>query len=197
MNARDTRQDRGAERQSSILRAAVELLLTDRMSAATHRSVAERAGVPAASIRYYYATREDLLVAALAEIDARRHRVAERVVAEQAGGADRPSLVERVVSAYLGPALDDLTLRSTVGWIADAPRESPRLADTLARMWPGIEWDVAAVLTACGAPPERAALCTRVIDGALLVAVAGGGSRLRRTVVAALDEVLVVVNRPT
>ncbi|WP_411699648.1 TetR/AcrR family transcriptional regulator [Conyzicola sp.] len=189
MTARTSKQDRGIERQRAILDAAVSILLTGRMSAVTHRSVADKAGVPPAAIRYYYSTREDLLSAALDTIESARHFAAQNA-ASPSGQATIDSTVTRLLHTYLGSTLDDVTIAATIGWIADAPRESDRLAAELAEVWKDIESDVAHTLIACGYSASWAGLCAHIIDGSILAAVAGGRENLANYASAPLHEFL-------
>ena len=74
-------QARAVERRADILAAACELLAHGGTAAVTHRQVAERAGVPNGSIRYYFATRDALLTACVEDIESRRDAEARRVLA--------------------------------------------------------------------------------------------------------------------
>lgn len=62
-------------RKVNIARAALDLLAEGGLRAVTHRTVAARVGVPLGSVTYYYATLDDVVVAAFElmqhEIDAR------------------------------------------------------------------------------------------------------------------------------
>jgi TetR/AcrR family transcriptional regulator, regulator of biofilm formation and stress response len=56
----DGRIARGAARRDVILRAAVDVVAAGGASALTHRSVADRAGVPHATVAYHFKTAADL-----------------------------------------------------------------------------------------------------------------------------------------
>ncbi|MBN9791212.1 TetR/AcrR family transcriptional regulator [Pseudonocardia sp. TMWB2A] len=179
MPPRRTRQERSDERQRAILTAATEILVGERMSAVTHRNVAARAGVPGGAIRYYFSTREDLLSAVLADLDRARRDAAREAATVPAGAAPGTAeLVDRLVRSGLGAPLDDDTLRGVVGSLADAARESPRLARELAEQWAGTEHDVAATLRACGRPERSARRYLLLMDGALLAAAVQGRTGL-------------------
>ena len=74
-------QARAVERRADILAAACELLARGGTAAVTHRQVAEKAGVPNGSIRYYFATRDALLTACVEDIESRRDAEAQRALA--------------------------------------------------------------------------------------------------------------------
>src|SRR3954453_24204782 len=93
------RQSRGEARIEEILRATLDLIRRDGLGAVTHRTVAEASGVPLGSLTYYFATKQDLLRAALrlfvAEDVARLRATAEALMA---AGASGPEVVERFAS---------------------------------------------------------------------------------------------------
>ena len=90
------RSRRGAERIDEILRATLEVIARDGLGAVTHRTVSEASGVPLGSLTYYYATKQDLLRAALqlyvSEDVARLRQTAEELLA---AGAPGEEVVER------------------------------------------------------------------------------------------------------
>jgi DNA-binding transcriptional regulator YbjK len=65
MEVTPARQARGHERVEQILRAALTVIARDGVAGVTHRTVAEEAGVPLGSLTYYFASKQDLLRAAL------------------------------------------------------------------------------------------------------------------------------------
>ena len=56
---------KGALRQAALARAAADVLLDTGFDAVTHRAVAARAGLPLGATTYYFASRDDLLAAAV------------------------------------------------------------------------------------------------------------------------------------
>lgn len=64
---------RGLARREALLRAAVEIVAERGVGGATHRAIAQRAGVPASTTTYFFASIDELIVEAL------RHFTAERV----------------------------------------------------------------------------------------------------------------------
>jgi TetR/AcrR family transcriptional regulator, regulator of biofilm formation and stress response len=97
------RRRSGQDRIDEILRATLEVIRRDGLGAVTHRTVAEASGVPLGSITYYFATKQDLLRAALrlfvAEDLARLRATAEELMA---AGASGPQVVERFAEVLEG-----------------------------------------------------------------------------------------------
>jgi DNA-binding transcriptional regulator YbjK len=127
--------EKGERRRAALVAAAAELLGTGGFDAVRHRAVAEKAGLPLASTTYYFASLDDLVVAAmarrgrdeLAEVraeldalpaDAGVEAVVELVLDQLLGRESRRSLeavllrYERFVGAgrrpYLGPLMREM-----------------------------------------------------------------------------------------
>ncbi|MCF7549933.1 TetR/AcrR family transcriptional regulator [Pseudonocardia sp. WMMC193] len=60
----DGRHSRSARTRAALLDAAIEIICTEGVAAATQRAVAARAGTSLASTTYHFSTADDLLVAA-------------------------------------------------------------------------------------------------------------------------------------
>lgn len=120
----DGRRRRGQERRERIIAATLAVVERDGVSGVTHRAVAEEAGVPASSAVYYFATLDDLLVAALsAAAEAYAVQLQEitggggdeidgiaRMIADAGGAGRRRALAERELTlmAARRPALAPL-----------------------------------------------------------------------------------------
>lgn len=63
--AEDGRRARGQRRRNAIIAATLAVIERDGVAGVTHRTVAREAGVVPSSALYYFATLDDLLVAAL------------------------------------------------------------------------------------------------------------------------------------
>lgn len=61
-------QPRGQRRRAALLQAAVALLAEGGFAAVTHRAVAQRADLPLAATTYYFASRDQLLTEAFADL---------------------------------------------------------------------------------------------------------------------------------
>lgn len=119
MSAQRTRRRQGEQRIEEILRATLDVIRDQGLGAVTHRTVAGASGVPLGSLTYYFATKQDLLRAALqlfvAEDVARLRATAEELVA---AGASGPEVVERFAAALeadetAGAAQFDLYLEAS------------------------------------------------------------------------------------
>src|SRR3954452_3090498 len=90
MSAEPVRQSRGEARIDEILRATLDVIRREGIGAVTHRTVSEASGVPLGSLTYYFASKQDLLRAALqlfvSEDIARLRATAEELLAAGAGG---------------------------------------------------------------------------------------------------------------
>src|SRR3954454_16140333 len=96
MTAGPVRQSRGEERIDEILHATLDVIRREGLGAVTHRTISDESGVPLGSLTYYFATKQDLLRAALQlfvdEDVARLRATAEQLLAS---GASGPEVVER------------------------------------------------------------------------------------------------------
>lgn len=165
-------QDRAVRRRAAILDAAVRVMARSGMGALSHRQAAAEAGVPLGAIRYYFDTREALLLACVEALDAARSTAAEDAIEAAAEVADHPAeeLGRLLLLAYYGPDLDDAALRGTIGWVTDCARESPALSDRLAQLRDGVDDELRRLLDAAGHSRVPARLAGMVIDGAVFTA---------------------------
>ncbi|MBH0131636.1 TetR/AcrR family transcriptional regulator [Salinibacterium sp. NK8237] len=170
---RSVKQARSIERREAILSAAVTMFMRERVSAITHRSVAAAANVPLGAIRYYFSSREELLLETLTRVEQRRHDEATRILTRASPASSIHDCAELLLRAYVGPPsgshkLDDHHLITTVGWLVDVPRESAALSARLLENWQPISADLRAILYRCDrVMPVN--LVTHVIDGAIVV----------------------------
>jgi DNA-binding transcriptional regulator YbjK len=139
-------QARGRQRRATLLTAAVDLLTEGGFAAVTHRAVAQRANLPLAATTYYFASRDQLLAEAFAqlvetELTTTRTWIADHgltALTDQVATADRNrqlGLWELYVHAGRDPVLQQIARRWTDGCIrliADALHLPP--ADTRVRL---------------------------------------------------------------
>lgn len=170
---------KGEERRTAIVRAAAALLVEAGPAALTHRTVAERAGVPLAATTYYFSGLDDLLGAAGERVVDAWAVHAERVVgrrAEQVAAAARAgdpgpladALVELVLPRRedrLGPHYEHLA----------AAARRPRLAASYAAGRERIDAAVAELLRSGGSACSPR-LAVAVVDGAAVTALSEGRS---------------------
>lgn len=185
------RTGRGAATRAGIAAAAGEVLLTGGIAAVTHRAVAARAGVALGSATYYFAARDDLVVAAV------EHAAGAEVARAQAVAALAPvtgsgPLAARLVEALVGSdrLTDPARVAALYERILEASR-TPGTADQVARWTEAMLDVVASVLGAAGVAGITPALVLALVDGSvvgwlglggpptdLLAAVAGGLEQL-------------------
>lgn len=123
----DGRRARGERRRAQIIEATLAVVLRDGAAGVTHRSVAKEAGITTSLTLYYFATLDDLLIAALSsvteEYTERIRRLIEseddpldglaRLIAESAGPGRERALAERELSTLAArrPALRPVARR--------------------------------------------------------------------------------------
>lgn len=164
-------QSRGVAKRAAILAAGVELLTRLGTAAVTHRHVAQRAGVSHGAIRYYFASREALLLACLQDIEEQRSAEAGLAIAEAEQEGDRATAeatARRVVRCFAGPDLSDDALRGAMGWLIDTTRESGDLSAELGRQRRAIEDQAGRLLRAWGHGNVPTELVVALTEGAIL-----------------------------
>ncbi|CAN5638518.1 hypothetical protein BH09ACT8_BH09ACT8_51680 [soil metagenome] len=193
-----SRQRRGIVRRKAILDAAVELLLAGGMAAVTHRAVADAAETPLGAIRYYFHTREALLLACLESVESERDAAAADIVRAALQWNQPPPIdatAELLVRSFMGPRLDDCTLRGTIGWFIDSAREGPALAELLDHQRREIDTQLAAVLDAAGLGGIPIGMLCSVMDGALVSATVHRAENVAQCVVDEVTQLLRLFDR--
>ncbi|WUH99071.1 TetR family transcriptional regulator [Spirillospora sp. NBC_00431] len=123
----DGRRLRGQRRRAQIIEATLTIVRRDGASGVTHRTVAKEAGITTSLTVYYFATLDDLLLAALTSVtDAYTRRIRElidteadpidgltQLIAESAGPGRERALAERELSTLAArrPALRPVARR--------------------------------------------------------------------------------------
>ncbi|GAB2660053.1 TetR family transcriptional regulator [Kribbella swartbergensis] len=123
----DGRKLRGQRRRAQIIEATLAIVRRDGATGVTHRTVAKEAGITTSLTLYYFATLDDLLVAALTSVtDEYTHRIRQlidaeddplgglaRLIAESAGPGRERALAERELSTLAArrPALRPVARR--------------------------------------------------------------------------------------
>lgn len=191
-----TTQARGRERRSALLRAAVDLMLSAGTASVTHRHVASAAGASLGSIRYYFSTREELLLAAVDHLEAEREATADEALAtarrlvREEGDVRAARAAELFVEAFYGPDLADAVLVGYVGIVLDCARESEALSLRMREHRAAMDTQLRELLDTCGYPHTSVSLTTAVVDGSLLNAAALRGDQLAATAAAELAPLL-------
>ncbi len=167
--------EKGERRRQALVAAAGELLRSGGFDALRHRAVAEKAGLPLASTTYYFASLEDLVVAAVEHTC--RHELAEgrAQLAAVPGALDRGALVELLLDQLLGPesrvgGLDAVLLRFER--LVGAGRH-PYLAPLMRELRVELDALLTDVLARAGHPVEPAGLrrLVALVDGTVISAL--------------------------
>jgi DNA-binding transcriptional regulator YbjK len=161
---------RGVARREALLEATLRIVADTGADAVTHRRVAEVAQLPLASTTYYFASKEELLTAAL-ELAAERDLVRLHAIADDR--RRRPPSPDDAVAAAMGPsgeqpdpAAGRRSLLASYTLLLEAARR-PAL-QALARRW------TEAYLTTIAELLERAGSATPDEDAQVLLAAADG-----------------------
>lgn len=165
-------QDRSRRRREELLRAAIELMAEGGAKAVTHRAVAERAGLPAASTTYYFESIDELTDEAL------RLHATERVEEIQAlalAAAQDANTVESI-ARRLAKSLAERDSKMVTAQFAiylEAGR-NPGLRTAVAEALEAFERLAEALLQRLGAPnpAATAGAFVSIIDGFALHQVA-------------------------
>jgi DNA-binding transcriptional regulator YbjK len=152
----DGRRIRGQRRRAQIIEATLAIVHRDGASGVTHRTVAKQAGITTSLTLYYFATLDDLLVAALTSVtDAYTHRIRELIecetdplaglallIAESAGPGRERALAERELSTLAArrPALRPAARRwrDNVAELARTQTDDPDAVDAFVALSDGL-----------------------------------------------------------
>ncbi|MEV5054338.1 TetR/AcrR family transcriptional regulator [Arthrobacter sp. LAR12-1-1.1] len=116
------------ERRTRILRAALEVIASEGVHAASYRRIAAQAGVPLGSTTYYFSDLETLIVSAFETL---RDGLEPRYAAPVRDARTDADIVDALVAATCGstaPTLDDIRLYEEMHRYG---ARSPRVADLL------------------------------------------------------------------
>lgn len=147
--ALDGRRARGQKRRAEIIDATLAVVTRDGAAGVTHRTVAAQAGVATSLSTYYFATLDDLLVAALSSVadtyTARIRAIVDgpgdklsalaELIAESGGPGRERALAERELSTLAArrPALRPVARRwrDNIAELGTALTNDPRAVDAL------------------------------------------------------------------
>lgn len=152
----DGRKLRGQRRRAQIIDATLTIVRRDGATGVTHRTVAKEAGITTSLTLYYFATLDDLLVAALTSVaDAYTHRIRQlidsaddklhglaQLIAESAGPGRERALAERELSTLAArrPALRPVARRwrENVVELARTQTDDPDAIEALVALSDGL-----------------------------------------------------------
>jgi DNA-binding transcriptional regulator YbjK len=187
---------RGERRREALVEAAVRLLVERGFGAVSHRAVADRAGLPLAATTYYFASREDLVVAAVERLgsvyaDHARAVLGSLPPAPQSDAAVAGLIVSLVVGAD-EPEPD--ALRTFYERYAEAGRQ-PALRGLVAAWTDELVAQVADVLRHYGRPAGEPVprLLVAMVDGLLLTGLVAAEATAAARARADLSQVLAAI----
>ncbi|MQA98029.1 MAG: TetR family transcriptional regulator [Streptosporangiales bacterium] len=174
----DGRRERGLRRRRALLDAAARVIARDGIASLTHRSVAAEAGLPKSAATYYFASLDDLLVAAL--LDGTEHYARDLAATIPDGGG--LAELARHAAAYLTEHRDRCLAAYELYLLAarrpelrEAALSWPRLARSIAARHTSDPAAIAAFVAAIDGLSMQALLTNEPLDADTLHAV------LRRT----------------
>ncbi|MEV0050821.1 TetR family transcriptional regulator [Saccharopolyspora shandongensis] len=97
----DGRRLKGERRRRAIIDATLRVVARDGVAAVSHRNIAREAGVPPASIAYYFAGIDDLLVATLLESCETLINEIDRLSGQVRDGSDWPRVIAEALAAMV------------------------------------------------------------------------------------------------
>lgn len=162
----DGRRRKGEARRRALLDAALRVVGREGASAVTQRAVAAEAGVPPTAVLYYFPTVDDLLVAALLDVNDRW------VAAVDALPGDREAALDGLAALVAGSA--EHALAEYELCLLAARR--PALRGELDRWWGSLDALARRLVRGADGEADEAAATafTAGVDG-LLLRVSGGG----------------------
>jgi TetR/AcrR family transcriptional regulator, regulator of biofilm formation and stress response len=152
-------------RREALLDAAITLIGEQGMGAVTHRAIAAQAGLPGATVGYFFASKDELLVEAM-RLVAERITVQIRSATEKAAGLrQEPQVAVDALVAVLLEEPEAATLAQFETYLQAA--RQPDLREEVARVLDAFEELVTVVFEGLGAPlpPSAARSVVALADG--------------------------------
>ena len=171
---------KGAERREALVVAGGELFLAAGTEGFTHRSVAQRAGVPLSATTYYFDSLEDLLVESVAGLCARWALALEAVLGRLPTCLSHRALAETLVELTMLGVLTDQATAGEQRAVAFYQRSveagrHPTLRPAIRQLNDAVEGAVADLLGRAGmGDAVEPRLLLAVVDGAMIRALSEG-----------------------
>src|SRR5579863_491826 len=184
---------RNLRRRNELADAAIEILGTAGIHKLSHRSVDERAGLPAGTASNYFPRRDDLLTAAasrVAELQIARMTSADSQVT---GPVDQDQLAELIGAELHRSATEDRIRSLALYELTLEASRQPELARAMARLGADALTATIAEHRTLGLPtsPEQVQALMTLFAGILLTLVAGPQEAVTRPAVLALARCMV------
>ncbi|WP_167487778.1 TetR/AcrR family transcriptional regulator [Nocardia terpenica] len=164
-----THRAAGQAKRTALLEAAVEVIAEGGVNAATHRAIARRAGVPLSTTSYFFASIDELVVAAMDMMATRLIDGIEQATADIVGDVgtnrfDLDAAIERYVDLFLAVPPSFLAAEFTI--YVQSPH-NPQLQALAHRLMAAFERAAETTLSAAGAtdPAAGARAIIALIDG--------------------------------
>ncbi|MEV4222767.1 TetR family transcriptional regulator [Nonomuraea sp. NPDC049725] len=151
----DGRKARGHRRRAEIIEATLAVVTREGAAGVTHRTVAKQAGITTSLSTYYFATLDDLLVAALSSVADTYTRRIRQIID---GPGDKLRALAELIAESGGPGRDHALAERELSTLA---ARRPALAP-VARRWRQDIGELAATLTD---DPEAVAAVVAAADG--------------------------------
>jgi DNA-binding transcriptional regulator YbjK len=183
---------KGEERREKLLKAAAELLLEEGFSAVSHRAVASRASLPLAATTYYFASRDELVVAAVEALAAQElARARSRLESLPVRRRSARATAELLLEVLHGERTSDERLLAYYEHFLQAARHVG-VREVLRRTRAEADALLSEALHRCGhdAPPVPLDRMVAVVDGTVLSALTEGEGQAWRAALRALSELL-------
>ena len=189
--AAEPRQDRGRERRERIVAAGADLLAREGFGVLSHRTVAERAGVPLGSTTYYFASLDELRAAAARTLVERWIAHGTRVTRRASPGEYTADAAARLLARAILPAAEPGPLQAQYELLLASARQHPDVSAVLREMRPHLLRMVDDVLARTGWTGHVGGeLVLAVVDGAAVGALSERRPRVRAVAEALLTELL-------
>lgn len=166
----EPRQQRAQQRKDEIVTAAAETLARDGIGAVSHRTVAQRAGVPLGSTTYYFRSLDELLAAAAGRLAEHWIAEAEQLADEVADPIESPARAAQLLVAVILPR----NALTHYEWLVGAGRR-PAMAEVLRAARPRFDEALQQAVRAVGwADRITGDHALAVVDGAAISALSEG-----------------------
>lgn len=180
--------------RAKVLKAAMEVMAEVGPDRVRVQDIAERAGMSAGHVMYYFGKRDRILVDTLLQSEADLVATRDRRLAAADGPRDA---LDRLVRLYLPSSSSDLRWKLWAQLVARPPQDAETLGayadviDSWAAALVGVVNDgVEAGVFACDDPEELAYRACRLMDGYSLEVLLGSPGRTRAWAVASVTRAL-------
>lgn len=172
----NSHRPRGLARREALLVAAIEIVAERGTGAATHRAIAERAGVPASTTTYFFASIRELVLEAMRHFTAARVEELAAASAVFAEGDSDPRVVADFFAQALCATPSEQQIAQFEAYLGASRARDPEDRSAVAEMMEAFETLAATALESVGTPGGEALapLFLALVDGFALRRIATG-----------------------